>query len=127
MRSGASRRCCLELLPTGWSFDLFADMASVGEIPSVVPAVQLGSSRVDIVVGGHSERSDWVGNFAATPSGGTHVECLELSGGRLGCRGRRIDGNLRSRLARLNRADSGVVVADVTSAFGAIATTFAFA
>ncbi len=106
---------------------LLNDMASVGEIPSVVPAVQVGSSRIDIVVGGHSEKSDWVGNFAATPNGGTHVECLELSGGRLGRGYRRIDGNLRSRLARLNRANSGVVVADVASAFGAIATTFAFA
>ena len=79
------------------------------------------------MVRGHSKGSDWVGNFAATPSGGTHVECLELRGGRLGGGGRRIDGNLRSRLVGLNRADSGVVVADVASAFGAIATTFAFA
>ncbi len=81
MRSGAGRRFCLKLLPTGWSFDFFADVASVGEVPSVVPAVQVGSSRIDIVVGGHSEGSDWIGNFAATPSGGTNVECLELSGG----------------------------------------------
>ncbi len=70
-------------------------MTSVGETSAVVPAVQVGSSRVDIVVGGHSEGSDWVRNFAATPSGGTNVECLELSGGRLDRGGRRIDGNLR--------------------------------
>ena len=127
MRSGAGRSCCLELLPTGWFFDLFADVASVGEVPSVVPAIRGGGSRVDIVVGGHGEGSDWVGSFAATPCVGPHVKCLELRGGRLCRGGRRIDGNLRSRLARLNRADSGVVVADVASAFGAISTPFAFA
>ncbi len=70
------------------------NMTSVGEISAMVPAVKVGSSRVDIVVGGHGEESDRVRNIAATPSGGTNVECLVLGGGRLGRGERRINGNL---------------------------------